>query len=117
MLHTVSIIVYKSAEYFAVIFSFNFISSSLAFLLWGYPVAVTVFGYLTFFETALLFIAGGIADFSESFSSINLRKLMGKKMEYSREKHKEAQKAGASLVLTGFWFMLISIAMLMLHIH
>src|SRR5579884_1666459 len=75
----------------------------------GYDVAIYFFGLLIFLETAGLFLAGGIADFTESYGSVNLRNFFGrKKTTYSREKHQKNEIIGAALVLAGVWFIFLA---------
>src|SRR5579875_1467929 len=84
----------------------------------SYDVAIYFFGLLIFLETAGLFLAGGIADFTESYGSVNLRNFFGrKKTTYSREKHQKNEIIGAALVLAGVWFIFLAVLMFILHIQ
>lgn len=114
---TLQNIIYKSLVYFGVLLFSDFVIFSGLYGLINYAIAITIFGSLVFLETAALFLAGGIADFSESFSSVNIRRFLGnKRLEYSKERHKKSEIAGASFVLAGIWFVLLAVLMFILHV-
>lgn len=118
MIKTLRTVLLKSAYYFLAILAFDSILLIILYLIRGFSFAIYIFGASIFLETAALFIAGGIADFTESYSSVNLRNFIGKKkLSYSAEKHRKTQLTGASLVLAGVWFIALSLLMFILHIQ
>jgi hypothetical protein len=126
------IVLQKSGRYFGLLAGSDIIISGIAFAIYGWETSISLFGDLTVLETALLFILGGFSDFSESFSGINIKKLirgatkslrnkMGpinpeaqqeeEEPEYSPSRHRDAQVRGASYIMAGVWFVLLAIAM------
>jgi len=61
-------------------------------------------------EVAILFIVGGLIDFSSSIGAVQLRKtILGSKQEYSRSAHKEAEKRALMFFMTGLIMFVILI--------
>ncbi|MEM0117958.1 MAG: hypothetical protein QXV32_05885 [Conexivisphaerales archaeon] len=117
IIKTLETILLKSVYYFLIALAFDSVIFLSLYALSGYDTAVYVFGLLIFLETAALFLAGGIADFTESYGSINLRNFFGKKkVAYSKEKHKKNEVIGASLILAGIWFIALAFLMFIMHI-
>jgi|BEDMetMinimDraft_2_1075160.scaffolds.fasta_scaffold00018_17 hypothetical protein len=118
LIKTIETILLKSIYYFLVVLLTDSVIFISLYFITGYDIAIYFFGLLVFLETAGLFLAGGVADFTESYGSVNLRNFFGKKKTaYSREKHKKNEIIGAALVLAGVWFVFLSILMFILHIQ
>lgn len=126
------LILQRSGKYFGMLTVADLMVSSVAFILLGWESALSIFGDLTVVETAFLFILGGFSDFSESFSGINIKKLIrnasrsfrnrvgvsnltslkaDEEPEYSPRRHRDAQVRGASYIMAGVWFVLLAIFM------
>src|SRR5579883_1949677 len=118
LIKTIETILLKSIYYFLVVLATDSVIFVSLYFISGYDVAIYFFGLLIFLETAGLFLAGGIADFTESYGSVNLRNFFGrKKTTYSREKHQKNEIIGAALVLAGVWFIFLAVLMFILHIQ
>lgn len=104
----------KSLVYFGLVMVVNMLAFDLSLILLGHDFAMDLLGNIVFLQIAVLFIAAGLADFSQSFGSINLRKLLGSKVDYSRKKHEETQRSAAALVISGVWLILFVLVLAVL---
>ncbi len=107
-------VVVKSLKYFAVISMADAVASSVLALLLGMS-AEGIFGTITFLEAALLFIVGGLADFSQSRFSVNARRMLGSNIsDYSKERHAAAQRVGATVIAVALWIVALGTVLALL---
>jgi hypothetical protein len=105
-------ILVRSGVYFGVLVGADLAGSLAVGLLLGFGAGVALFDAATFVEMALMFLAGGLYDWSQSEWMVGFRRVTGDKdAVYSRERHGEADRKGISFLLAGCYFLLLAIAL------
>jgi len=80
----------------------NVLLTAGLFTLYGWPTAHEIFGDVALFETAVLLMAGGFYDWTESEWGVGFKRLTGKSdAQYDSNAHREADRKGTALVLAG----------------
>jgi len=107
----------KSLVYFLILATVDMVASLVLAIFMGVSIITTVFGYLALFEMAILFIVGGMLDAWQSGSGVAARRMIWRDgRAYSAQRHRDAQKKGASFILAGVWFVIVALIFLVLNI-
>ncbi len=102
-------IVVRSALYFGILIGADVVISLVVALIFGVESGVVFFDTATFVEMALMFLAGGLYDWSASEWAVGVRRISGTKgVEYSPEKHQEADRKGIACVLSGVYLLVFA---------
>ena len=112
LMSTVSHVFFNSIKYLLFIVVIDIVLGVGLYVLDGFDITVSSLKNVMFLEVALLFIVGGLLDFSQAQTTAGMRRFLGDKgAKYSTKKHVEAQKRGAALVLTGVWLMALTLTL------
>jgi len=105
-------VLFKSAKYLLILGIFDAVLGGLFFLIYGIEATIVALDDTVILEFAFCLIIGGLFDFSQAQTTIEMRKIVfgEKKIKYSASRHAEAQKRGAAIILAGVWVILLALA-------